>query len=166
MKLNYEIAQTIKIKNKWYVHANLFGKKKKRSEKTKVAQSYDWNRMNRRNKYRRQERSQTKTDKNNTVPRTLVALQLRLSLSLSLSPILSPHRKTASTSLRRSLSDRLEMSTGDLLSIEPQELQFPCKLSQNHFFLNFDFTKLKNCFFLLSDPWVCFLCLFPVFLIF
>ena len=91
-----------------------------------------------------------------------------LSLSLSLSPILSlsPHRKTASTSLRRSLSDRLEMSTGDLLSIEPQELQFPCKLSQNHFFLNFAFTKLKNCFFLLSDPWVCFLCLFPVFLIF
>ena len=46
--------------------------------------------------------------------------------------------------LRRSLSDRLGMSTGDLLSIEPQELQFPCKLSQIQIF-NF-FSSLYFCF--------------------
>ena len=70
-----------------------------------------------------------------------------LSLSLSIT------RKPLSIFLRRSLSDRLGMSTGDLLSIEPQELQFPCKLYQIQIFYFFFllslfcFYKVENLFF-------------------
>jgi hypothetical protein len=87
----------------------------------------------------------------------LTELSLSLSLSLlefeTLSLCLSPRNRfsspeTALFSIWRSFSDRLGMSTGELLNIEPQELQFPCKLSQKP---KFDFSLAlqseKKCLF-------------------
>lgn len=123
--------------------------------------------MNRTRRYRRQQRPESKDRQNQRCPTLWVYRALSLlefeTLSLSLSLFLSPQNRfssseTALFSLWRSLSDRFGMSTGELLNIEPQELQFPCKLSQRP---KFDFSfalqsETKMFVFRLSDPCFCF----------